>query len=90
MMAGFCLSTMTLRPSAFYGAAGLRTAAIRSAIWRSVRAPNASEAYTPAVPGARRCVQPGGHGGSRRPGAPPGLDACQLEVCGIEDCNLVQ
>ena len=72
---GFCLSSLTLRPSAFYGAASARTAAIRAAIWSHVLA-NASSA---AGAGARRCAP--------RDTARLSLEACQHEVCGIRDCN---
>ena len=35
LLQGFCLSSMTLRPSAFYAAAGLRTSALKGAIARA-------------------------------------------------------
>lgn len=41
---GFCLSALTLRPSAFYNAAGRRTAVLRGAILPSLLA-NASQQH---------------------------------------------
>ena len=83
---GFCLSSLTLRPSAFYAAANIRTVAIRSAIWHSTSA-NASAAKAKRPPS---CVGDGGGGRNGRRGAPPSLDACQLQLCGLSDCNLNQ
>lgn len=76
---GFCLSSLTLRPSAFYAAASLRTAAVRPAIWMAVRA-NMSAGATGSTPA---CVAEG-----TRRGEHPGLNACQMELCSISGCNL--
>ena len=83
---GFCLSSMTLRPSAFYAAAGLRTSAIRGAIWRHVLANLTAGKAAMPVGGERMpsCVRDE----PDRPGA--SLDACQREMCGVDSCNLNQ
>ena len=83
---GFCLSSITLRPSAFYAAAGLRTVAIRGAIWHAVRANlTAQRAAAPPAAALPACMSQG----TRRHDH-PGLEACQLELCGISACNLNQ
>jgi hypothetical protein len=80
---GFCLSAMTLRPSAFYAAAGLRTSAIRRAIWRAVVA-NLSASASSRLPACgARTLQASSQG-------TPSLDACQRELCGVDACNLNQ
>jgi len=78
---GFCLSSLTLRPSAFYGAAGMRTGAIRAALWTSLRQASPPSLQPPA--GGRSAAQctRGDH---------MGLEACQSEVCGLTACNLLQ
>ena len=86
---GFCLSSLTLRPSAFYAAAGLRTNSIRDAIWRGLRT-RAEINGTSSGGGGDGAPCAGAGGGGRRRGAIPPLDACQSELCGIHDCNLNQ
>ena len=75
---GFCLSSMTLRPSAFYAAAMQRTAVLRAHIADSVASAASANATT------------GGPGG--RPGVAQclGRDGCQRDLCGWHSCNLNQ
>jgi hypothetical protein len=88
---GFCLSSMTLRPSAFYAAAGLRTAALKGAITSAAlrnlsRAPAGLTARPKCLGEALStladAVAPG-H-------ADVGIDRCQRELCGVYGCNLNQ
>lgn len=65
---------MTLRPSAFYGAASLRTAAVRDALWRNVSAARRG------APGPCSSGFDGTHA----------MGSCQRKVCGIDSCNLHQ
>ena len=88
---GFCLSSMTLRPSAFYAAAGLRTAALKGAITSAAlrnlsRAPAGLTARPKCVGEALSTLAAGvapGH-------ADMGIDRCQRELCGVYGCNLNQ
>jgi hypothetical protein len=82
---GFCLSSLTLRPSAFYAAAGLRTTAVRAAIWHAVRANMSADAVA-AAPGCVTVVGGRSLGGHH----PPPLDVCQEQICRLTDCNLNQ
>ena len=75
---------MTLRPSAFYAAAGLRTATIRPAIWKAVLANLSSSATTRAGSVAICMRSEADHSSSSA------ADGCQRELCGIEACNLNQ
>lgn len=75
---GFCLTSMTLRPSAFYGAASVRTAAVRAAIWRNV-----SDGWR-ADAGRSTPCSGGGFDGTHAMGD------CQRKVCGLSSCNLHQ
>ena len=71
---------MTLRPSAFYAAAGLRTSALREPISRAALANLSLGAH-----GRRRdaCLgQIGPHGNV--------VAMCQQELCGLTGCNLNQ
>ena len=70
---------MTLRPSAFYGAASVRTAAVRAAIWRNV-----SEGWRAAEPGRNEACAGSGFDGTHAMGG------CQRRVCGLASCNLHQ
>ena len=83
---GFCLSSMTLRPSAFYAAAGLRTSAIRGAVWDHVLA-NLTVGKKAAAGGGRMPSCMTEQAGSRPASS---LDACQREICGVDSCNLNQ
>ena len=90
---GFCLSSLTLRGSAFYNSAASRTAAFRAFIGANATAPlcrcRAGDA----------CGCQGGGRGSRGGGPrvePPPCAAevarggsCQGKVCGLARCNLV-
>ena len=88
---GFCLSSMTLRPSAFYAAAGLRTAALKGAITSAAlrnlsRAPAGLTARPKCLGEALSTLADGvapGH-------ADVGIDRCQRELCGVYGCNLNQ
>lgn len=77
---GFCLSSLTLRPSAFYRAAAQRTLAMRSLLWRGVIEVNTT---TAGMDACRRAEQ------HPRSGL-LGIEACQRTLCGISNCNLEQ
>ena len=91
---GFCLSSMTLRPSAFYAAAGLRTAALKGAITSAAlrnlsRAPAGLTARPKCVGEALSTLA--ASVASVAPGhADMGIDRCQQELCGLYGCNLNQ
>ena len=89
--AGFCLSSLTLRPSAFYGAAGLRTAAVRASIVRNVTLSLALGA-APQAPLTGGAAGGGERGACLRgsDGTPDGahdMGGCQRRLCGITACN---
>ena len=96
---GFCLSSLTLRPSAFYGAAGARTGALRASLWRNVLLNQSATATMAAAATATpagvspqqlaRCRAEVDVLG-RKPKRAPQLDACQDALCGISQCNLLQ
>jgi len=90
---GFCLSSLTLRGSAFYNSAASRTAAFRAFIGANATAPlcrcRAGDAC--GCQGGGR----GSRGGGPRAKPPPCAaevargGSCQHQVCGLARCNLV-
>lgn len=79
---GFCLSSLTLRPSAFYGAANMRTRAIRAQIWQGAAAAAAASEPRGSAPCLRRAARD-----AKRSGDAPGLSECQTAGCGLRSCN---
>ena len=73
---GFCLTSLTLRPSAFYGTASARTASLRSHIWRNV----SSASGAACLHKASRLAE----------GWSPDLLHCVQKSCRLRRCNTVQ
>ena len=72
---GFCLSMLTLRPSAFYNAANRRTSAVLPSIWRSLRVNISRE-------------QTGSSGCSLADASSfDGMVGCMRDTCGLVGCN---
>ncbi|KAL1510577.1 hypothetical protein AB1Y20_006878 [Prymnesium parvum] len=72
---GFCLASLTLRPSAFYNAARRRTSAILPSIWRHILR-NTSYQQSSARSKHHNC-------------ALGGME-CVHQICGLKECNNFQ
>ena len=88
---GFCLASLTLRPSAFYGAATLRTAALRPALVDNVTATQlASPAWADAFSGRHApCLGPLKRFRNDKEANIKNVDTCVKRVCGLHSCNAV-
>lgn len=79
---GFCLSAMTLRPSAFYAAATLRTGVLKEHIWRNIT--KALLATTSdSLSNASRCLR--SEGQARR--KITNIHLCQRRLCRLTACD---
>ena len=80
---------MTLRPSAFYAAAGLRTAVLKGGITQAALR-NLTRTGRAPQPGCLREALAAIADGARLTNVGRAFDECQHELCGVRNCNLNQ